>query len=230
LHRNRASPHVKPFVSLAVTPNEPSDWDNHSTDLLCPLCKYNLRHLTTARCPECGFTFSWQELLDAEKHRHPYLFEHGRRRNVGTFWKTYWTTCRPRKFWSDLNPAKPVHLARLMVYWMIATGLMSCCLCGSQISDIARASVLLERQGAAYRAMFVPIPNQPGFYTEGNISTNTPLTSAKDVVTGPRWMRCGRTRGSLISGREPLRRVTAVTRTLTLRESVGLPSSSAGRG
>ena len=32
-------------------------------DLPCPKCRYNLRMLSTPRCPECGITFRWQMLL-----------------------------------------------------------------------------------------------------------------------------------------------------------------------
>ncbi len=32
-------------------------------DLPCPKCRYNLRMLSTPRCPECGTVFRWQTLL-----------------------------------------------------------------------------------------------------------------------------------------------------------------------
>jgi hypothetical protein len=32
-------------------------------DLPCPQCRYNLRMLSTPRCPECGTVFRWQTLL-----------------------------------------------------------------------------------------------------------------------------------------------------------------------
>ena len=44
-------------ASMDISRNSPPDWDSHPADLLCPLCRYNLRYLTTARCPECGFAF-----------------------------------------------------------------------------------------------------------------------------------------------------------------------------
>lgn len=31
-------------------------------DLHCPECRYNLRGLTVPRCPECGYTFTWDDL------------------------------------------------------------------------------------------------------------------------------------------------------------------------
>lgn len=40
----------------------PDDWA-FDRDLPCPKCRYNLRMLSTPRCPECGTVFRWQELL-----------------------------------------------------------------------------------------------------------------------------------------------------------------------
>ena len=40
----------------------PDDWV-FDRDLPCPNCRYNLRMLSTPRCPECGIVFRWQTLL-----------------------------------------------------------------------------------------------------------------------------------------------------------------------
>ena len=40
----------------------PDDW-LFDRDLPCPKCRYNLRMLSTPRCPECGTVFRWQTLL-----------------------------------------------------------------------------------------------------------------------------------------------------------------------
>jgi hypothetical protein len=40
----------------------PDDW-LFDRDLPCPRCQYNLRMLSTPRCPECGTVFRWQTLL-----------------------------------------------------------------------------------------------------------------------------------------------------------------------
>ncbi len=92
-------------------------------DLACPLCGYNLRGLTEPRCPECGFRFTWAELRDDQRNRHPYLWEHARgwRELPRRFWTTYRRTCRPRQFWSDVSPAQPVHVVRLLAYWLLTT-------------------------------------------------------------------------------------------------------------
>src|SRR5580658_2246119 len=97
-------------MPVEIPPTAAPDWDTRPSDLLSPLCGYNLRGLTTPRCPECGFSFTWSELLEAEKNKHNYLFEHGGGRDFKSLWKTYWRTCRPGKFWRDLNPAQPVNV------------------------------------------------------------------------------------------------------------------------
>ncbi len=40
----------------------PDDW-LLDRDLPCPSCQYNLRMLSTPRCPECGTVFRWQAIL-----------------------------------------------------------------------------------------------------------------------------------------------------------------------
>lgn len=104
----------------ATTAGAAPDWETLQKEIRCPLCGYNLRGLQQPRCPECGFTFSWDQLLHAERDRHPYLFEHQPRHNLRSLWKTYWTDCRPRRFWSQLSPVHPVKVRRLLLYWVLA--------------------------------------------------------------------------------------------------------------
>jgi hypothetical protein len=90
----------------------------------CPLCGYSLRGLAAAaqaeaRCPECGYPFSWEQLLRARQHRHPYLFEH--HPGVGGFFRTLMAGLRPRRFWSSLNASHQVRPARLMIYALIVS-------------------------------------------------------------------------------------------------------------
>ena len=70
----------------APTATTPVDWDTISEEILCPLCDYNLRGLIQPRCPECGYRFEWQGLLDPKYRLHPYLFEHHPERNFRSFW------------------------------------------------------------------------------------------------------------------------------------------------
>lgn len=100
------------------------DWETVSRELRCPLCEYNLRGLVDPRCPECGFTFTWAELIDAETNRHPYLFEHQRKRNVWSFFMTFWNESFPSTFWRELSPAQPIRVRRLMIYWLLSNVLL----------------------------------------------------------------------------------------------------------
>ena len=140
-----------------VTTPVPSD---SPADLLCPLCGYNLRGLTTPRCPECGFAFTWAELLDERRDRHPWLFEHGRRRNVRTFLATYVRSAFPRRFWRTVTPANPVHVGRLLAYWAIANVALAL------VAAVPTVRLVVEtgRRDVLIRSMYTPTPGQPGHY------------------------------------------------------------------
>jgi phage shock protein PspC (stress-responsive transcriptional regulator) len=120
----------------------------------CPLCEYNLRGLTIPRCPECGFEFRWGELIDGKRTQHPYLFEHQRRRNLWSFWKTYWRDCRPSRFWSELNPAQPVRLGRLLLYWFLANLLALATI----LPTIVQVGYRIYERNAQQRAFFLAAP------------------------------------------------------------------------
>jgi hypothetical protein len=94
-------------------------------DVSCPLCEYNLRGLTEPRCPECGYSFSWPELTDPARRRHPFLFEHHPERNAWSFRRTVLAGLRPVRFWRSLSPAQPSFPRRLAVYG-ITTFVGSC--------------------------------------------------------------------------------------------------------
>lgn len=100
------------------------DWEKVEGDIFCPLCDYNLRGLTDPRCPECGYRFEWMDLIDPQRRRHPYLFEHHPKRKVWSFFKTAWGGLRPRRFWKSLHPAQPSHARRLMLYWVLANSVL----------------------------------------------------------------------------------------------------------
>ena len=94
----------------AVGPVWRPDWSAIHEDVLCPLCDYNLRTLVEPRCPECGYTFEWRDLLDPARRVHPYLFEHHPRRNAWSFVRTAVNGLSPLSFWSSLRPASPPSL------------------------------------------------------------------------------------------------------------------------
>ena len=96
------------------------DWQTQSADVHCPLCNYNLRGLAEPRCPECGYQFTWPELLDPARRRHAYLFELHQESNFKSFWKTAFHSLRPRKFWLTLRADQPSVPRRLFLYWAIS--------------------------------------------------------------------------------------------------------------
>jgi hypothetical protein len=157
--------------TIASILNTPPDWNIHTQDLLCPLCGYNLRGLTVARCPECGFAFTWQELIEAEKNKHLYLFEHGTGGNIKSFWKTYWRTWR---FWNDLNPAQPVRFLRLMIYWVITCSIIAAFLALPKVNQIYQTA----HMNMAYRSSSAGSPSRfYGRLTPAQISRTWPVPS-----------------------------------------------------
>ena len=135
--------------------------DIAAAGLTCPLCDYDLRGLTEPRCPECGFAFTWAELADDQRNAHRYLFEHARQHRLRAFWRTYWRTCRPRRFWREVTPANGVNVSRLVVYWLLANSLL---LAGTAVvaaTDWGR----LAAQIASERTLWIADPAQPGMFS-----------------------------------------------------------------
>jgi hypothetical protein len=84
-------------------------------DLPCPLCDYNLRGIAEPRCPECGHTFDFADLLGG--HIPPrWLYEHRRGWAPGALMLTWMRSLRPRAFWSSVRPTLAIHRARLIAY------------------------------------------------------------------------------------------------------------------
>lgn len=99
------------------------DWESLNRDLLCPLCDYNLRGLSEAKCPECGAEHAWADLLSPWRREHAYLFEHHPERNAWSFWRTLVGGMNPQAFWTTLSPLQPISLPRLLLYGAIVWGL-----------------------------------------------------------------------------------------------------------
>jgi hypothetical protein len=100
------------------------DWEKLSREIQCPLCDYNLRGLVEPRCPECGCTFAWGDVLDPSRRVHPYLFEHQRRRRIVPFFKTLAMGVVPWRFWSDLHATHQPRMKRLILYWVLSVALV----------------------------------------------------------------------------------------------------------
>ena len=94
------------------------DWAKIREEVHCPLCDYNLRGISEARCPECGYRFEWPDLL-TRRFYHPYLFEHARRRRVKAFLKTLVRNFHPGEFWTTVRPHMDTNAAGLFFYWLI---------------------------------------------------------------------------------------------------------------
>jgi len=103
------------LAPAAVAP----DWQAMAEEVRCPLCEYNLRGLTQPRCPECGYSFKWEEILDEKRRHHRYIFEHHPERNFWSFMRTFLGGLRPKKFWSELHPLQDSRPKRLALYRMI---------------------------------------------------------------------------------------------------------------
>ena len=154
---------LPPSSALAAPPDDAAA---AVLELNCPLCRYSLRGLTDPRCPECGFAFTWAELVDARRDRHPWLFEHARRP-----WSpprralrlTAWRAgARPWRFWRAVSPTNPVRLRRLVLYWAITNLPLVLLATVAVAADLASSA----RDNAAVRAMWTPVPGRPGLLNE----------------------------------------------------------------
>ena len=123
------------------------DWHTQKEEIHCPMCEYNLCGLSTPRCPECGYQFSWKDLLDARTRPHRYLFEHHPEANFKSFWKTAWGGLRPGKFWSELHAGQKSRPGRLFIYWIVVCAISL----GPIIASVLTAGVLLANEARLER-------------------------------------------------------------------------------
>lgn len=118
-------------VAQEALPGEAPDWVRIEHEVLCPLCEYNLRGLSQPRCPECGYRFTWPEVVDPTRRLHPYLYEHHPERGLRAFVSTALHGLLPKRFWRSLNPAQPSRPERLRRYWFLCAALLilgTCCM------------------------------------------------------------------------------------------------------
>lgn len=108
---------------VCVTYDQP-DWEGRDRNVDCPLCAYKLRGVVEPRCPECGYLFTWPQILDPALRLHPYLFEHHPECNLRSFLRTVLGGLRPGRFWTSLFPTQPSRPKRLVGYWAIAAGML----------------------------------------------------------------------------------------------------------
>jgi hypothetical protein len=110
--------------AISDPPTPAIDWSAISANVECPLCLYNLRGLVEPRCPECGYRFEWKELLNPQHAAQRYLFEHQRRRNIWSFFRTLIAGLRTRRFWAKLLPVDALVPRRLIVYWFLCSSFL----------------------------------------------------------------------------------------------------------
>lgn len=112
-----------PTAEALLTPTGEPRWDDIDFDLPCARCGYELRLLTQPRCPECGLTFAWLEVLAKRlgHSAHDWLFEaQWGQRPLRSFVTTLWRSLRPRRFWRAIPLAEPVHAAALLLFLFLA--------------------------------------------------------------------------------------------------------------
>ena len=135
---------VEPTFVSPVVPSTSAgpDWERISIEPKCPLCDYNLRGLTEPRCPECGYRFDWPSVLDPDKKKHPYLFEHHPERNIWSFLQTLLHSLEPGRFWTTLLPTHRFRPGRVMLYWALYA-LAPLLAAGVAVFEAVRAQMLI---------------------------------------------------------------------------------------
>jgi hypothetical protein len=144
--------------------SSPPDWERIDEAILCPLCTYNLRGLTQARCPECGFRFEWSEILNPSRRLHRYLFEHHPERNIWSFFRTLLGGLVPERFWRSLHPGQPSFRQRLMAYWWLVVGFYVLALMaqfGVLVLGAANTQIKYNRLSRQYEAPGLMNPATP---------------------------------------------------------------------
>ena len=129
-----------------------------AAEILCPMCRYDLRGLAEPRCPECGYAFVWEDLTDPARRLHPYFFEHHPDRPAWSFVRTLLGGLLPRRFWGSLNPAGPARPRRMVAYWLIV---LLAAVPGLALT-YATAAVRLSAECRAGRAGLAGYYNMPG--------------------------------------------------------------------
>lgn len=161
-----AEPH--PPVNVA-----PTDWDEITREVACPLCGYNLRGLTTARCPECGHEFLWHDVLEPDLLTHPFLFEHHPERNIRSFLATLFRPLNGPWFWSGVRPEHAVRPRRLVIYWVLTTVMsLLAIIAASEFESLSPTGQYRTRSGPQ---IFIASPYTPRTLPVQNLITSEPF-------------------------------------------------------
>jgi hypothetical protein len=150
-----------PAVPEAAIAAGPPDWDSLVEQIKCPMCRYSLRGLVEPRCPECGYRFTWPDMLDRRRRLHPYVFEHHPEKNLRSFLRTALAGWRPRRFWTALHPFQPSRPARLVRYWMYAIAVYALSLILSALATaivIANTNRIYNSRAQSIQSGSAPVP------------------------------------------------------------------------
>ena len=139
-----------PAAEGAPAVSGPPHWDSLTELITCPMCTYNLRGLVEPRCPECGYRFTWPDMLDARRRLHRYLFEHHPEKNLRSFLQTAFAGWLPRRFWTSLHPFQPSNPGRLIRYWACAVTVYALSLAAS----ILAAAIIIANTNRIYNNQF----------------------------------------------------------------------------
>jgi hypothetical protein len=94
--------------------------------LNCPLCGYDLRGLTSPRCPECGHEYDIEAIRSAKHHGIGWLVETERQHPFRAAVRTSFRSLLPLSFvgfWKRFPPAAPLVASRLRwfaIVWIVA--------------------------------------------------------------------------------------------------------------
>lgn len=126
---------------------------SETLDLLCPRCDYDLRGAPVARCPECGLSFRWDEIVEIRRDFIEYCLPKRRLREVA---RTWWRAMHPLTFWRWVQLSWPVRHRALLAYGMLLA-LLTTILQGVVSSSLHFATVHWIHNGSHSLATYAPI-------------------------------------------------------------------------
>ena len=98
----------------------------------CPRCRYDLCGAVAAWseacpcdgiCPECGFGFTWADVLRMDRQRDERFIEHTKnwRSLPRAAVRTWWMTLRPAKFWGWVKLHHEISVRRMLLWLVMMT-------------------------------------------------------------------------------------------------------------
>ena len=124
--------------------------------LICPRCAYNLRGLTSDRCPECGLTLDWQAIIAAAQRRVevPTFECRWRDRPVASFFSTLWFSIQPWKLWKRISLTSDPRPGSLLLFVAVTLPLfMIAMLFLFALSDVGSWAFVRFQRGRSYPLM-----------------------------------------------------------------------------